>query len=63
MRGLAGFGAGGHLLLFVFESVAVAFEDVDVGVVDEAVDHGFDGDGVSEDLGPGGEALVGGHDE
>jgi hypothetical protein len=32
-------------------------------VVDEAVDHGFDGDGVAEDLGPGGEALVGGHDE
>ena len=45
--------------MFVFESVAVAFEDVDVGVVDEAVDHGFDRDGVSEDLGPGGEALVG----
>ena len=54
-----GLGGGGHLLLFVFDPVAVAFEDVDVGVVDETVDHGFDGDAVSEDLGPGGEALVG----
>jgi len=34
-----------------------------VGVVDEAVDHGFDGDGVAEDFCPGGEALVGGHDQ
>jgi len=49
--------------LFVFEAVAVAFEHDDVAVMDETVDHGFNGDGVSEDLGPGGEALVGGHDE
>ena len=32
-------------------------------MVDEEVDHGFDGDGVSEDLGPGLEVLFGGHDE
>ncbi|GBE23932.1 hypothetical protein BMS3Bbin02_00197 [bacterium BMS3Bbin02] len=30
--------------MFVFESVGVAFEGEDVGVVDEPVDHGFDGD-------------------
>lgn len=34
-----------------------------MGVVDEPVDHGGDGDGVSEDLRPGGEVLVGGDDE
>ena len=38
-------------------------EDDDFGVVDEAVDHGFDGGGVAEDLGPGGEVLVAGDDE
>jgi hypothetical protein len=38
------FGGGGHLVLFVFEPVAVAFEHDGVGVEDEAVDHGFDGD-------------------
>lgn len=54
---------GGHLLVFVFEPVGVAFEDDDFGVVDEPVDHGCDGDGVAEDLGPGGEAPVGGDDQ
>ena len=48
----------GGLLASIFESVAVAFEVDDLGVVDEAVDHGGDGDGVAEDLGPGGERLV-----
>ena len=43
--------------------MTVAYESDDVGVVDETVDHGFNGDGVSEDLGPGGEILVGEHDE
>jgi hypothetical protein len=47
----------------VFEAVAVALEDDDFGVVHEAVDHGFDGGGVAEDFGPGGEALVGADDE
>ena len=51
------------VLVFALESVAVAFEDDDVGVVDEPVDHGGDGDGVAEDLCPGGEVLVGGDDE
>jgi hypothetical protein len=38
-------------------------EDDDFGVVDEAVDHGFDGGGVAEDLGPCGEVLVAADDE
>jgi hypothetical protein len=46
------------LVVFVFEPVGVAFEGEDVGVVDESVDHGFDRDGVAEDLGPCGERLV-----
>jgi hypothetical protein len=49
--------------LFVLQSVAAAFEDEHVGVVDEPVDHGFDRDDIPEDLGPSREALVGGHDE
>jgi hypothetical protein len=43
---------------FAFEPAAVAFEGDDVGVVDAAVDHGFDGDGVAEDLDLGEERLV-----
>jgi hypothetical protein len=48
-----------HLLRLVFGTVAVAFEDDDFGVVGEAVEHRGDGDGISKDLRPGGEALVG----
>ena len=44
--------------MFVFEPVGVSFEDDDFGVVNEPVDHGGYGDGVPEDLRPGGEALV-----
>jgi hypothetical protein len=42
----------------VFEAVAVALEHDESGVVEELVDHGFDGGGVYEDLGPGGEVVV-----
>jgi hypothetical protein len=45
-------GRGDAAEVFVFEPVAVSFESDDVGVVDEAVDHGG-GDGVvAEDLAP-----------
>jgi hypothetical protein len=54
---------GDDLLGSAFESVAVALEDDDLGAVDKAVDHGSDRDGIAEDLGPGGERLVGAHDE
>src|SRR5215472_16389340 len=47
----------------VLEPVAVAFEGDDVGVVDEAVDHGG-GDGVvAEDFAPAAELLVAGDDQ
>jgi hypothetical protein len=56
---LAG-GAGAEVA--VFEAVAVAFEADQLGVVDEPVDH-RDGDGVvAEDLAPGAEGHVRGHD-
>lgn len=45
-------------MYFVFEPVAVAAEDVDLGVVDEPVDHGGRGERIAEDLGPGREGLV-----
>ena len=41
-----------HLLPLAAQAVAVALEDDDLGVVDEAVDHRSDGDRVAEDLGP-----------
>jgi len=40
----------GDLLSFASEPVALAFEDDDVCVVDQAVDHGRDGYWVAEDL-------------
>ena len=47
----------------VLESVGVAFEGDDVGVVDEAVDH-RGGDGVvAEDLTPAAKGLVGRDDK
>ncbi len=58
LRGLAVVILGGQFVVFVFQPVGVAFEGEDVGVVDEPVDHGFDGDSVTEDLGPCGERLV-----
>ena len=49
--------------LGVLEPVAVAFEGQDVGVVDDAVDHGG-GDGVvAEDVAPAGEGQVAGQDD
>ena len=47
----------------VFESVAVAFEGDDFGVVDEAVDHRGGYDVVAEDLTPAAEGFVAGHDQ
>jgi hypothetical protein len=41
----------------VFEPVAVSFQGDDVGVVDEAVDHGGDGV-VAEDLAPAAERFA-----
>src|SRR5580693_6073323 len=56
-------GRGDAAQIAVFEPVAVSFQGDDVGVVDEAVDHGG-GDGVvAEDLAPAAEWLVGGDDE
>src|SRR5512133_2006745 len=45
------------------ESVGVASEGDDFGVVDEAVDHGFGDDLVAEDFAPAAEWLVGGNDQ
>jgi len=46
----------------VAESIAAAFQGEDVGVVDDAVDHGGD-DLVCEDVSPAGEGLVAGEDQ
>lgn len=45
------------LIAFPLEPVAVATEDDDLGVMDQAIDHGGDGHGVAEDLRPGAEGL------
>ena len=56
-------GRGDAAEVAVFEPVAVSLQGDDVGVVDEAVDHGG-GDGVvAEDLAPAAEGLVGRDDE
>jgi hypothetical protein len=47
----------------VFESVAVALQADDVGVVHEPVDHGGGDDGVAEHFTPASERLVRGDDE
>ena len=47
----------------VFESVAVAFEGDDFGVVDEPVDHGGGDDVVAEHFAPAAEGLVAGDDQ
>src|SRR3954453_16560007 len=58
------FGGGrGAAEVSVFESVAVALEGDDLGVVDQAVDHGGGDDLVAEDLAPAAEGLVAGHDQ
>jgi hypothetical protein len=49
--------------VFVFESVAVAFEGDDFGVVHESVDHGGGDDVVAEHIAPPAEDLVAGDDE
>jgi len=59
-----GVGGGGDAAeVAVFESVAVAFQRDDFGVVDEAVDHGGGDDVVGEDFAPAAEWFVGGDDE
>jgi hypothetical protein len=58
-----GSDAGQGVDAAVAEVVAGAFEGEDVGVVDDAVDHGG-GDGlVTEDAAPAAEGQVGGQDE
>jgi hypothetical protein len=47
----------------VFESVGVAFEGDDFGVVDEPVDHGGGDDVVAEHFAPASEGFVGGDDQ
>jgi hypothetical protein len=55
--GFVGRGGGDAAEVLVFESVAVAFEGDDFGVVNEAVDHGGD-DVVAEDVAPAAEGLL-----
>ena len=47
----------------MFEPVAAAFEGVDVGVVEDAVDHGGGNSLVAEDVAPAGEGQVAGQDQ
>ncbi len=54
---------GGAAEIAAEESVALAFEGDDFGVVDEPVDHGCCDDVVSEDLTPAAEGLVGGNEQ
>lgn len=49
---LGGCGRGDAAEVSVFESVTVSFHGEDLGVVDEAVDHGGGYDVVAEDLAP-----------
>ena len=64
-RGLVGVGWVGEdaAEVSVFESVGVAFEGDDFGVVDEPVDHGSGDDLVAEDFAPAAEWLVAGDDQ
>lgn len=55
--------AAQHLLALASEPEALAVEDDDLGMVDEAVDDRGDGDRVADDLGPGAERLVEPHDQ
>ena len=50
--------AGGAAEVSVFESVGVAAEGDDFGVVDESVDHGCGDDLVAEDFTPAAEGFV-----
>lgn len=56
-------GGGDAAEVAVLEPVAVALEGDDLGVVDEAVDHGRGDHVVAEDLSPAAEDLVAGHDQ
>jgi hypothetical protein len=56
-------GRGDAAEVSVFESVGVAAQVDDFGVVDETVDHGGGDDVVAEDLTPPSEGFVGGDDE
>ena len=58
-----GSGTGVAAEVAVTEPVAVAFEGDDLGLVDEAVDHGSGDDVVAEHFTPAAEGLIGGDDE
>lgn len=60
--GLVG-GAGQGVGAEGLEPVAGAFEGVDLGVVDDAVDHGRGDGDVAEDLTPPGEGQIAGEDQ
>ena len=60
---VVGAGGGDAAEVAVLEPVAVAFEADDVGVVDQAVDHGGGNGVVAEDLTPAAERLVAGDDD
>ena len=55
--GFVGRGGGDAAEVSVFESVAVAFEGDDFGVVDQSVDHGGGHDVVAEDFAPAGRRV------
>ncbi len=55
-------GRGDAAEISVLESVGVAFEGDDIGVVDEAVDHCGGDDVVAEGLAPPSEGFVRGDD-
>jgi hypothetical protein len=56
-------GRGCAAQVAVFESVAVALEADDLGVVDESVDHRGGDDVVAEDFAPAAEGFVGRDDQ
>ena len=58
-----GLAAGAGSDVAVLESVAVALEGEDLGVVDESVDHSGGGHVIAEDLAPGAEGFVAGDDQ
>src|ERR1700677_761155 len=60
---VTGWSWGGSAEVAVAGAVAVALEGVDLGVVDESVDHGGGDDVVVEDLSPAAEGHVARNDQ
>ena len=60
---VVGRGGGDAAEVSVFESVAVAFEGDDLGVVHKSVDHRGGDDVIAEHLAPAAEGLVAGDDQ